>query len=73
MNTFMTSRRLEALTHCWRVINKLSGRLNVLSPQSALGKWARRINRLEPAWSVMRPEHKRKMQSEGPAGRARFQ
>lgn len=62
MNAFMTSRRLEALTHCWRVINKLSRRLNVLSQLSALGRWAKRIHRLEPLRSVTRPEHKRKTQ-----------
>lgn len=30
MNKFMTSRRLEALTHGWQDINKIFGRLNVL-------------------------------------------
>lgn len=30
MNRFMTSRRLEALTHGWQDINKIFGRLNVL-------------------------------------------
>ena len=60
MNRFMTSRRLEALTHGWRDINKIFGRLNVLSLLSALGRQERRINRLKPLRSVMRPEYIRR-------------
>lgn len=54
MNRFMTSRRLEALSHGWWDINKIFGRLNVPSLLSALGREERRINRLEPLRSLMR-------------------
>lgn len=59
MNRFMTSRRLEALTHGWRDINKIFGRLNMLSLLSAL-ETARGITRLEPPWAATRPRHIRR-------------
>lgn len=60
MNRFMTSRRLKALTRGWQDINKIFGRLNVLSLLSALGRRERRIKRLEPLRAVMRPEYIRR-------------